>query len=145
MQSITQAGWYHSKSVEEMKVRDNVNVYFSIKPFESQLQRGRRCLKQCLFIKKDARKWDRDRSFALPCLASVTGKSRGDTEWEKSIGKSTAVLTVKNGQIWANPQTTVAFARAIEPNKMRRGSWGQTTKHVTPSPERHHKKKKAEE
>lgn len=47
MQYITQAGWYHSKNGEEMKVSDNINVYFSIKPFESQLQ--------CLFIKKDAR------------------------------------------------------------------------------------------
>lgn len=55
MQYITQAGWYHSKSAEEMKVSDNVNVYFSIKLFESQLQRGRRCLKQRLFIEKDAR------------------------------------------------------------------------------------------
>lgn len=36
------------------------------------------------------------------------------------MGKSMSVLTIENGQI--NPQATVAFARAIEPNKMRRGS-----------------------
>lgn len=52
---------------------------------------------------------------------------------KKRKGQSNSVLTIKNGQIWANPQTTVAFARAVEPNKMRRGSWGQATKRVTPS------------
>lgn len=55
-------------------------------------------------------------------------------------GKSNSVLIIKNGQIWPNPQATVVFARAIEPSKMRRGSWGQATKCATLSQNRHNKK-----
>lgn len=77
--------------------------------------------------------------FTLSCLSNREGQ-RGHWMRKERMGQSNSVLTIKNGQIWANPQTTVAFARAIEPNKMRRGSWGQATKHVAPSPDRHNKK-----
>lgn len=39
---------------------------------------------------------------------------------KKKMGRSNSVLIIKNRQIWPNPQTTVVFARATEPNKMRR-------------------------
>lgn len=50
------------------------------------------------------------------------------------------MLIIKNRQIWPKPQSTVVFARAIEPNKMSRGSWGQATKHVTLPQSRHNEK-----
>lgn len=77
--------------------------------------------------------------ITLSCLSNREGQ-RGHWMRKESTGKSTSVLTINTGQIWAKPQTTVAFSRAIEPNKMRRGSWGEATKHVTLSPERHNKK-----
>lgn len=59
---------------------------------------------------------------------------------KKKMGRSNSVLIIKNRQIWPNPQTTVVFARATEPNKMGRGSWGQATKRITLSQNRHNKK-----
>jgi len=59
---------------------------------------------------------------------------------EKRMAKSSSVLIIKTWQIWPNPQTTVVFSRAIQPNKMRKGSWGQATKRVTLSQNRNNKK-----
>jgi len=56
------------------------------------------------------------------------------------VGKINSQLILRSRQIRSNPQTTVVFGRAIEPNKMRRGSWGQATKCFTLSLNRHHKK-----
>lgn len=52
-------------------------------------------------------------------LPQQRGRAEG-TLRKESKGKNTSVLTIKNGQTWANQQTTAAFARAIETNEMRR-------------------------